>query len=745
MKTMKKLINRSIKTAFITLLFFQILWSQTSFITINEDAKWYTVRNPYYTIKIGKKHGMIKSLKLTGSDLELADDTKNYAISFPEFQIMNDDFTSAQWYCPNSTNQKVYNTYWKYSDLIVFRTDWITNRLNTTMYYFFESDKQHFRVFVTREVVKSGLYGNFQHCAMYTSEMENSFIINYSGQIELTKGTYSGSYPVVDPKAFPPISNPIISQHSLWTVFDYGTPRFWPTIAWYDAESNTTVGMIITASSSNQRHTMSYHGGGDGQSVHPSFVEAQINWFGKGDSECLWLEEGTTMSVELLYYQNQAHVDSLWRFNEKMLSPIYTPRNYEYHYSASPGGSVSTQRYTWRYPQVSNDFICAPEMGMYKAFSIPRSQDGQFSCYMFSLNLIRKSPDGIRTELTPWSPLENMFKEFLFIREDSEKTGGYTWVVDGDTSSLNYSVFPDNKSVSVYGSIKTSTNDTYSVELSGSRRISHFYSNHKEHLAVLAEDDILDSIKIDFSEFSGIDTVTIYKQLAYLHLDKKGEVKDNIAFSFILTPSGGKDLFADKKYKNYFETVYPDAPPIETSVDYMVLSESYSEKSEGSYCFKIWILKDTDQIMIALPESGDFNRCVIKKESQIEDVIHLTQNELIGVEYSFKKNTLYTLLIDNSDIEVISYFPEEFELIGLYPNPFNSTIIAELRLNKPMSVYIKIFDLMGRELSNMSYTCNAGFNKISMIFPETRFTSGLYLIQINSDIKMYNNKILLLR
>lgn len=733
------------KITFIAILFFQILCAQTAFITINEDTKWYTIQNSYYTVKIGKKHGMIKSLKLTGSDLELADDTQNYAISFPEFQIMNDNFTSAQWYCPNSTGQKVYNTYWKYDDLIVFKTDWITNTLNTTMYYFFESDKQHFRVSVIREVVKSGLYGNFQHCAMYTSEMENSFIINYSGQIELTEGTYSGSYQIVDPKALPPISNPTISQHSLWTVFDYGSPRFWPTIAWYDGESNTTVGMIIVAASSNQRHTMSYHGGGDGQSIHPHFVEAQINWFGKGDSECLWLEEGTIMSVELLYYQNQAHVDSLWRFNENMLSQINIPRNYEYHYSASPGGSVSTQRYTWRYPQVSNDFICAPEMGMYKAFSIPRSQDGQFSCYMFSLNLIRKTPEGHRIELTPWSPLENMFIDYIHIYDDSVKTGGYTWVVEGDTSSLYYSVFPEIKSVRVHGNITTNANDEYSVELSGSRRISHFHSNHKEHLKIFAYDDVLDSVIIDFSEFSGIDTVTIYKQLACLHLDKESNYQGDISFSFMLTPSGGNNLYADNTYKNYFETVYPDVPPIETSVDYVILSESHNGNSENSFLFKIWVLNDIDKIMIALPERSDFNRCVIRKEGQIEDVIHITQNELIGIEYSFKKNMLYTLLFDNNDIEVISLFPERFEIIGIYPNPFNSTITAELRVNKPMDINIKIFNLLGIELDNMTYSCNAGINRFSMNFPDNSYSSGIYMLQISKNENMYNNKILLIR
>jgi hypothetical protein len=739
------MMNNILKIVILITLFSQILLPQDGFITIREDLSWYTVQNPFYTIKIGKKHGMIKSLKLAGSDLELADDTKNYAISFPEFQIMNDDFTSAQWYCPNSSGQKVYNTYWKYDDLIVFKTDWITNTLNTTMYYYFESDKQHFRVSVIREVVKSGLYGNFQHCAMYTSEMENSFIINYSGQIELTEGSYTGSYPVATPKALPPISNPIISQHSLWTVFDYGTPRFWPTIAWYDAESNTTVGMIITASSANQRHTISYHGGGDGQSIHPHFVEAQINWFGKGDSECLWLEAGTTMSVELLYYQNQAHVDSLWHFNETMLSQIYSPENYEYHYSASPGGSVSTQRYTWRYPQVSNDFICAPEMGMYKAFSIPRSQDGQFSCYMFSLNLIRKNPDGTRTELTPWSPLENMFKDFLHINETSEKTGGFTWVVDGDTSSLNYTAFPDIRSVNVTGHIKTGTHASYAVELSGSRRIYRFRSDHREHLTVLAEDDILDSIKIDFSAFTGIDTVTIFKQLAYLHLNNGDQNNNDISFSFTLTPSGGKELFDDRQYKNYFETIYADAPPVETSVDFVVLSENHNRDSNPYYLFKIWVLKDLDKITIALPENGVFNRCVIKKEGGIEDVISIPQNELIDIEYAFKKDMLYTLLIDDKDVEVISLHPERFELIGLYPNPFNSSITAELRLNKPMSVNVKIFNILGVELGAMSYACKAGFNKISMTFPEAGYSSGLYLIQIGSDIKVYNRKILLLR
>ncbi|MDD5582450.1 MAG: T9SS type A sorting domain-containing protein [Candidatus Marinimicrobia bacterium] len=727
------------------LLVGRVLYSQEPFITINEDDSWYIVQNSYYTLKIGKKHGMIKSLKVTGSDLELADDTKNYSVSFPEFQIMNDDYTSAQWYCPNSSGQNVYNTYWEFDDLIVFKTDWITNTLNTTMYYYFEADKEYFRVSVIREVVKSGLYGNFQHCAMYTSEMENSFIINYTGQIELTEGTYSGNYPVVEPKALPPISNPIISQHSLWTVFDYGMPRFWPTIAWYDAESNITVGMMILASSSNQRHTISYHGGGDGQSLHPHFVEAQINWFGKGDSECLWLDKGTTMSVELLYYQKQAHVDSLWQFNEKMLSRLSVLRDYEYHSSASPGGSVSTQRYTWRYPQVSNDFICAPEMGMFKAFSIPRSQDGQFSCYLFSLNLIRKNDNGTRVELTPSSPLDNMFIDFSHINNMMEKIGGYTWVVDSDTISLNYSVFPGEKHVKVHGKIKANTNDDYAVELSGSRRISHFYSNDKAHLSVLAEDDLLDSIGIDFSDFSGIDTVTIYKQLAYLHLDSENEKNGDILFSFLLTPSGGKDLYNDKKYKNYFEIPNPHIPHIETSVDYVVLADNYNIYSDRFVLFKLWIVNDIHNITIALPEGGDFNRCVIKKEGQIEEVYYIGQNKLITIDFPFKKNTLYTLLIDDHDVEAIPSVPESFELIGLYPNPFNSQIVAELRMDRVMSIDFKIFNLLGKEIDNFSYPCYPGTNKVFITFSQERFSSGIYILNIKSNKKTLYNKILLIR
>ncbi|MFH1196402.1 MAG: T9SS type A sorting domain-containing protein [bacterium] len=86
--------------------------------------------------------------------------------------------------------------------------------------------------------------------------------------------------------------------------------------------------------------------------------------------------------------------------------------------------------------------------------------------------------------------------------------------------------------------------------------------------------------------------------------------------------------------------------------------------------------------------------------------------------------------------------PNEFHLYQNYPNPFNPTTVISWQLAASSNVSIKIFDVLGREITMLvDEFQNAGFHQIEFDAGKYKLTSGVYFYKIitgeHSDIKKF--------
>jgi Secretion system C-terminal sorting domain/FG-GAP-like repeat len=77
-------------------------------------------------------------------------------------------------------------------------------------------------------------------------------------------------------------------------------------------------------------------------------------------------------------------------------------------------------------------------------------------------------------------------------------------------------------------------------------------------------------------------------------------------------------------------------------------------------------------------------------------------------------------------------FPTEYEIVSIYPNPFNSSVNINLNLQQPSNLNVSIFNLIGQRvttLANQQYS--PGLHQMS--WDATNYQSGTYIVRINSS------------
>lgn len=88
--------------------------------------------------------------------------------------------------------------------------------------------------------------------------------------------------------------------------------------------------------------------------------------------------------------------------------------------------------------------------------------------------------------------------------------------------------------------------------------------------------------------------------------------------------------------------------------------------------------------------------------------------------------------------------PKTFELDQNYPNPFNPSTVIEYQLPQSGNVTLRVYDILGRVVEMLvNGRENAGDH--SVIFNGDRLASGVYFYSIESDGKLLNRKMLLLK
>ena len=754
--TMKKIIQELVEFIIIFILLMPFACGIFAF-DITETSDFLVVENGKFVAEISKNNGMVESLHLVGSEFEIVSDFANYSIFFPEFSYQHPDGVGMDYYEPEKDKANVTVSFKKYDNLIVVEANWKNGKINATWQYFFEPNKPYFRAQITRNVVLTGVYSNFQQCTMYNPDMDNSFIINYQGQFQITMGHYTGNKRYVFPVKFKKYYSPFTAQHSLWTVFDYGHPEYFPLIAWRDNESNIHAGVIATWVSPNQRETISYHGGGSTKK-HPGFCEAQFNWFGKSDSECLYLRQGTEFAMELYFYQNYGSIDSLLNFSKALLSKNFEYQLPENYVAASWGGNNSSMEYYyWRFPQVSSNYITSQELWRHKSFAIPRSQNGIWDIHLFSLDIISLI-HGVQTDLTPNHGTKPLFDQLWTMKSDSSYTGGMSWRVNGFYTKLFYTNYPLKRRVTVSGELKGNpllASENF-IKLVASPRIEKiFFSKDDSLFSFIAADSLLDTVSISLTDMAGIDSFYVTSDTLFLRIRKI--TNNNYKFKFNLFPSikaplkskidaHNSDILPPTPYKAHFINLGKNS-----GLSYFPSSKYFvfhGVKKNNKYSFDLFPSMDFDTLLVAFENPRDeytaTTRCRIKDNSaQILSKLYETNGNKFQIIHHFYANQLYHIELANSSNQM-QVSPTSTKSIAVYPNPSSGLVRLDLFSERSSVFHYILYDLSGREVLNSKANISANHIR-SKTINLSNHASGLYFLRIISNDNTKVFKIIILK
>ena len=556
--------------------------------------------------------------------------------------------------------------------------------------------------------------------------MDNSFIVNYQGQIELTMGAYNGNYPFVSPFLDGVPYSVKTSQHSMWTLFDYGIPEYFPVIAWSDNESGVYAGAMVSWASSNQRNTLSYHGGGSTK-THPGYAEAQWNWFGKSDAESLYLNEGIEFSMEMYFYQNEGSIDSLFNFCKRTLSQTSIPRKTELYTMASWGGRSSPlPNYYWRFPQASNDYICSQELWRYKSFAIPRSQNGIWDIHFFSIDLRSKEGELFRC-MSPVHGTEPLFADLMNGLQGNSSWGEVHWDINGLDSRLRYTVFNNQKKIQVEGTFGSLDTENEVIFLLSSRADGIVQSNGV--FSIYDVDPLLDTLAINISDVEGVDTMYFYNDSLKCSLIDTS-FSFNVTPSFFTLPKNIVEVEAlnipdDLTYRENFKAINSSSESfIKPDLNYY----AYHDLSVNNIDFKIYFQEDSDTIFFShqnIPSliyvQNDINTWTIETHSS---------HNVSFIEFQFKRGTNYHISSEKNRMIMV---PKNFQVL-CWPNPANEHIKISILSDNKGAIEMTLYDVLGRKIEINNERDLKGINENTFELNIKKLASGiLFLIVEQGD------------
>lgn len=87
--------------------------------------------------------------------------------------------------------------------------------------------------------------------------------------------------------------------------------------------------------------------------------------------------------------------------------------------------------------------------------------------------------------------------------------------------------------------------------------------------------------------------------------------------------------------------------------------------------------------------------------------------------------------IDLTDITEEITEPIEFNLFSIYPNPFNSSVIIEYSINEDNKVFIEVFDILGKKITELVNTKQkAGKYSVDFNADKHNLSSGIYFCSL---------------
>lgn len=545
---LSRIVKISVAIHFVSILLF---CSARASIITEKEYEYYVDTGPLQLI-IQKQSGMIERCQLSGIDFECDADYRRYTIFFPEFGVQFLDGSPEAWSAPYQENflqTTIRNTD---DDIAILDVLWETDNFHTWWTYTFFQNEPFFKVYIEQEVIQSAVYSNHQQCAMLNPDFDDTYLVDYEGNIITTMkdGLYEASN---------------IVEHHLFSAIDVGKSQRYPMFAWHNDVYDIAVCIMTTYVTSNLRETISYHGGGSTKE-HPGFSEVQWNWFGKSDTEALYLQEGTVYGMELIYFFTRGDIDKLDDFNTSLFCQNhYDLELSENYYAASWGGrrGSSKERYNWNFPQASSNYICSQELFQPRAISIPRCQNGSRESHMFDF-YCKEISDTSEEDLTPIDGLTITHQDGGISIRDDCFAGYMAWVVNDFRNELEYKICSGSDRLVISGNLillETKQIGQLVVDLLFSERISEADSIDQYVYEIRSDDPVFGPIGI-----------TIYDMDGILDVDQTDEL-----LRLIICDDSGDEYISEGTAWTYEFSLYPhigktvdrssDIPPVPTAPD----------------------------------------------------------------------------------------------------------------------------------------------------------------------------------
>ncbi|MCF7811152.1 carboxypeptidase regulatory-like domain-containing protein, partial [bacterium] len=135
-------------------------------------------------------------------------------------------------------------------------------------------------------------------------------------------------------------------------------------------------------------------------------------------------------------------------------------------------------------------------------------------------------------------------------------------------------------------------------------------------------------------------------------------------------------------------------------------------------------------------KSGDLLKLAIESDASRASL----KTDIVLGSLSYEENGFTAIKVSSASIEL----PHEFTIENIYPNPFNNSAQVKFGLPDEGMVRISIFDLSGRVVKELQPTkYQAGWHSLNISAED--WTSGIYMIRINSESGSLTGKLLLLR
>jgi len=131
----------------------------------------------------------------------------------------------------------------------------------------------------------------------------------------------------------------------------------------------------------------------------------------------------------------------------------------------------------------------------------------------------------------------------------------------------------------------------------------------------------------------------------------------------------------------------------------------------------------------------------------LDDIFFLSRNDFEqpkGHAYIYSGDSSWVNPYVYMDIEKSTEVPNHFSIDAPYPNPFNARVIIPYELTKDASIDLQVFNIKG-SLVDQLFKGHQISGKHEIIWDASAFASGVYFIQLESDMYKKHQKVMLIK